>query len=108
TTPRAPARGMTVQLDDNRPVRRDSMLCMVGKLRGNGTLSPCTLPDDGVFDPYIAPPGRVWHWIKLALRGSPSSRSGMTRLTNAPADGWQSASTARTTTGSTATSAANP
>jgi diacylglycerol kinase family enzyme len=62
---------MTVQLDDNRPVRRDAMLCVVGnvgKLRGNVTLSPCARPDDGVRDRNIAPPRRFWHWIKLALR----------------------------------------
>jgi hypothetical protein len=37
-----------VQLDDNRPVRRDAMLCVVGnvgKLRGNVTLSPCARPE---------------------------------------------------------------
>jgi hypothetical protein len=59
---------MTVQLDDNRPVRRDAMLCVVskvGKLRGNVTLSPCARRDDGILDRYIAPPRRFWHWIKL-------------------------------------------
>lgn len=62
---------MMVQLDDNRPVRRDAMLCLVGnvgKLRGNLTLSPCARPDDGVLDLYLAPPRRFWHLIKLALR----------------------------------------
>jgi diacylglycerol kinase (ATP) len=44
---------MSVQLDDNRPVRRDAMLC-VGNV--------------GVLDPYIASPRRLRHWIKLALR----------------------------------------
>ena len=102
---------MTVQLDDNRPVRRDAMLCVVGnvgKLRGNLTLIPGARPDDGVLDLYIAPPRRFRHWIKLALRlianqprrddqvGQHSSRRG------------ESASTARTTTGSMATSAASP
>jgi diacylglycerol kinase (ATP) len=62
---------MTVQLDDNRPVRRDAMLCVVGnvgKLRGNLTLSLGARPDDGVLDLYIAPPRRFRQWIKLALR----------------------------------------
>jgi diacylglycerol kinase family enzyme len=62
---------MTVQLDDNRPVRLDAMLCVVGnvgKLRGNLTLSLGARPDDGVLDLYIAPPRRFWQWIKLALR----------------------------------------
>jgi diacylglycerol kinase family enzyme len=62
---------MTVQLDDNRPVRRDAMLCVVGnvgKLRGNLTLSLGARPDDDVLDLYIAPPRRFWQWIKLALR----------------------------------------
>jgi diacylglycerol kinase (ATP) len=60
---------MTVQLDDNRPVRRDAMLCVVGnvgKLRGNLTLSP--RPDEGVLDLDIAPPRRFRHLIKLTLR----------------------------------------
>ena len=59
---------MMVQLDDNRPVRRDAMLCLVGnvgKLRGNLTLSPCARPDDGVLDLYLAPPRRFWHLIWL-------------------------------------------
>jgi diacylglycerol kinase (ATP) len=62
---------MTVQRDDNRPVRRDAMLCVVGnvgKLRGNLTLGPCARPDDGVLDRYIPPPRRFRHLIKLALR----------------------------------------
>jgi diacylglycerol kinase (ATP) len=70
---------MTVQLDDNRPVRRDAMLCVVGnvgKLRGNVTLSPCARPDDGVLDRNIAPPRRFWHWIKLALRSIASAEAG--------------------------------
>jgi diacylglycerol kinase (ATP) len=49
---------MRVRLDDNRPVRRDAMLCVVGnvgKLRGNLTLSLGARPDDGVLDRYIAP-----------------------------------------------------
>jgi diacylglycerol kinase (ATP) len=62
---------MTVQLDDNRPVKRDAMLCVVGnvgKLQGNLTLSLGARPDDGVLDLYIASPRRFRHWIKLALR----------------------------------------
>jgi diacylglycerol kinase (ATP) len=57
---------MTAQLDDNRPVRRKAMLCMVGnvgKLRGNLTLSPCARPDDGILDLYIASPRRFQHWV---------------------------------------------
>jgi diacylglycerol kinase (ATP) len=70
---------MTVQLADNRPVRRDAMLCVVGnvgKLRGNVTLSPCARPDDGVLDRNIAPPRRFWRWIKLALRLIDSAEAG--------------------------------
>jgi diacylglycerol kinase (ATP) len=51
----------TVQLDDNRPVKRNAMPCVVGnvgKLRGNLTLSLGTRPDDGVLDRCIAPPRR--------------------------------------------------
>src|SRR5215207_10169192 len=62
---------MTVQLDDNRPVRRKAILCVVGnvgKLRGNLTLIPGARPDDGVLDLYIASPRRFRHWVKLVLR----------------------------------------
>ena len=67
---RLPVR-MTVQLDTNRPVRRDAMLCVignVGRLRGNLTLIPGASPDDGLLDLYIASPRRFRHWVKLALR----------------------------------------
>jgi diacylglycerol kinase (ATP) len=62
---------LTVQLDDNRPVRRRAMICAmanVGKLRGNVILIPGAAPDDGLLDLYIASPHRFSHWIKLALR----------------------------------------
>jgi diacylglycerol kinase (ATP) len=67
---RLPVR-MTVQLDNNRPVRRHAMLCVignVGRLRGNLTLIPGASPDDGLLDLYIASPRRFRHWVKLALR----------------------------------------
>jgi diacylglycerol kinase family enzyme len=67
---RLPVR-MTVQLDTNRPVRRNAMLCVignVGRLRGNLTLIPGASPDDGLLDLYIASPRRFRHWVKLALR----------------------------------------
>ena len=67
---RLPVR-MTVQLDNNRPVRRNAMLCVignVGRLRGNLTLIPGASPDDGLLDLYIASPRRFRHWVKLALR----------------------------------------
>jgi diacylglycerol kinase (ATP) len=67
---RLPVR-MTVQLDNNRPVRRHAMLCVIGNvgtLRGNLTLIPGASPDDGLLDLYIASPRRFRHWAKLALR----------------------------------------
>jgi diacylglycerol kinase (ATP) len=67
---RVPVR-MTVQLDNNRPVRRHAMLCVIGNvgtLRGNLTLIPGASPDDGLLDLYIASPRRFRHWAKLALR----------------------------------------
>ena len=67
---RLPVR-MTVQLDNNRPVRRHAMLCdigNVGTLRGNLTLIPGASPDDGLLDLYIASPRRFRHWAKVALR----------------------------------------
>ena len=67
---RLPVR-MTVQLDNNRPVRRHAMLCVIGNvgtLRGNLTLIPGASPDDGLLDLYIASPHRFRHWAKLALR----------------------------------------
>ena len=67
---RLPVR-MTVQLDNNRPVRRHAMLCVIGNvgtLRGNLTLIPGASPDDGLLDLYIASPRRFRHWAKLTLR----------------------------------------
>ena len=102
---------MTVQLDDNRPVRRDAMLCVVGnvgKLRGNLTLIPGARPDDGVLDLYIAPPRRFRHWIKLALRLIANQPRRDDQAGQHFGRRGESASTARTTTGSMATSAASP
>jgi diacylglycerol kinase (ATP) len=62
---------LTVQLDNNRPVRRHAMLCVIGNvgtLQGNLTLIPGASPDDGLLDLYIASPRRFRHWAKLALR----------------------------------------
>jgi diacylglycerol kinase (ATP) len=62
---------LKVQLDNNRPVRRHAMLCVignVGRLRGNLTLIPGASPDDGLLDLYIASPRRFRHWVKVALR----------------------------------------
>jgi diacylglycerol kinase (ATP) len=67
---RLPVR-LTVQLDNNRPVRRHAMLCVIGNvgtLRGNLTLIPGASPEDGLLDLYIASPRRFWHWVKVALR----------------------------------------
>ena len=67
---RLPVR-MTVQLDGNRPVRRQAMLCVIGNvgtLRGNLTLIAGARPDDGLLDVYIASPRRFRHWVKIALR----------------------------------------
>jgi diacylglycerol kinase (ATP) len=67
---RLPVR-LKVQLDNNRPVRRHAMLCVidnVGTLRGNLTLIPGASPDDGLLDLYIASPRRFRHWAKVALR----------------------------------------
>jgi diacylglycerol kinase (ATP) len=67
---RLPVR-MTVQLDGNRPIRRQAMLCVIGNvgtLRGNLTLIPGARPDDGLLDIYIASPRRFRHWVKIALR----------------------------------------
>jgi YegS/Rv2252/BmrU family lipid kinase len=67
---RLPVR-MTVQLDTNRPVRRNAMVCVignVGRLQGNLTLIPGASPDDGLLDLYIASPRQFRHWVKLALR----------------------------------------
>jgi diacylglycerol kinase (ATP) len=62
---------LKVQLDNNRPVRRHAMLCVIGNvgtLRGNLILIPGASPDDGLLDLYIASPRRFRHWVKLALR----------------------------------------
>jgi diacylglycerol kinase (ATP) len=67
---RLPVR-LTVQLDNNRPIRRHAMLCVIGNvgtLRGNLTLIPGASPEDGLLDLYIASPRRFWHWVKVALR----------------------------------------
>jgi diacylglycerol kinase (ATP) len=67
---RLPVR-LEVQLDNNRPVRRHAMLCVIGNvgtLRGNLTLIPGASPDDGLLDLYIASPRRFRHWAKVALR----------------------------------------
>ena len=55
---RLPVR-LKVQLDNNRPVRRYAMLCVIGNvgtLRGNLILIPGASPDDGLLDLYIASP----------------------------------------------------
>jgi diacylglycerol kinase (ATP) len=62
---------LKVQLDNNRPVRRHAMLCVIGNvgtLRGNLTLIPGASPDDGLLDLYIASPRRFRHWVKVVLR----------------------------------------
>jgi diacylglycerol kinase (ATP) len=62
---------LTVQLDNNRLVRRHAMICVIGNvgtLRGNLVLIPGASPDDGLLDLYIASPRRFRHWAKLALR----------------------------------------
>jgi diacylglycerol kinase (ATP) len=67
---RLPVR-LKVQLDNNRPVRRHAMLCVIGNvgtLRGNLTLIPGASPHDGLLDLYIASPRRFRHWVKVALR----------------------------------------
>jgi diacylglycerol kinase (ATP) len=67
---RLPVR-LKVQLDNNRPVRRHAMLCVIGNvgtLRGNLTLIPGASPEDGLLDLYIASPRRFGHWVKVALR----------------------------------------
>jgi diacylglycerol kinase (ATP) len=67
---RLPVR-LEVQLDNNRPVRRHAMLCVIGNvgtLRGNLTLIPGASPEDGLLDLYIASPRRFQHWVKVALR----------------------------------------
>lgn len=101
-----------VQLDDHRPVRRDGMLRVVvgnvGKLRDNLTLIPGARPDDGVLDFYIVSPRRFRHWIKLALRLI-ARRPKRDDQVDQRSDRWVgSGSTARTATGSPATTAANP
>jgi diacylglycerol kinase (ATP) len=67
---RLPVR-LKVQLDNNRPVRRHAMLCVIGNvgtLRGNLSLIPGASPEDGLLDLYIASPHRFRHWVKVALR----------------------------------------
>jgi diacylglycerol kinase (ATP) len=67
---RLPVR-FTAQLDSQRPVKRRSMQCIIGNvsdLRGNITLIPGAMPDDGLLDLYIASPHNLRHWLKLALR----------------------------------------
>ena len=62
---------LKVQLDNNRPVQRHAMLCVIGNvgtLRGNLTLIPGASPDDGLLDLYIASPRRFRHWVKVVLR----------------------------------------
>ena len=75
----------TVQLDDQRPRRRRSMICAianVGELQGNFVLVPGASPDDGLLDVFIASPHGVRHWVKLVLRlitGDPRRTTKSTR-----------------------------
>jgi diacylglycerol kinase (ATP) len=67
---RLPVR-LKVQMDNNRPIHRHAMLCVIGNvgtLRGNLTLIPGASPEDGLLDLYIASPRRFRHWVKVALR----------------------------------------
>lgn len=60
-----------VQVDGRRPLRRDSMLCLVGNvgaLQSRIKLIADAEPDDGLLDVYIASPQRLTHWLKLVLR----------------------------------------
>ena len=66
---RLPVR-MTVQLDNNRPVRRHAMLCVIGNvgtLRGNLTLTGRE-PRRRSPRSLHRLPRRFRHWVKLALR----------------------------------------
>jgi diacylglycerol kinase (ATP) len=102
---RLPVR-MTVQLDDNRPVRRQAMLCVIGNvgtLRGNLTLIPGARPDDGLLDVYIASPRRFRHWVKIALRLMTRRPKKDDQVDQHTAKGCGSSSTEKTTSSSTAT-----
>jgi YegS/Rv2252/BmrU family lipid kinase len=60
-----------VQVDDRRPLHRDSMLCLVGnvgELQGRVRLIADAEPDDGLLDVYIASPQRLTHWLRVVLR----------------------------------------
>jgi diacylglycerol kinase (ATP) len=107
---RLPVR-MTVQLDNNRPVRRHAMLCVIGNvgtLRGNLTLIPGASPDDGLLDLYIASPGDSGTGPRSRYGSSPDALRRMTRSTSTWERECGSRSTGRTTTSSTATSSASP
>jgi len=61
----------TIAIDDHRPIRRKTMLIMignVGQLTGNITLLPNAKPDDGRLDVLIASPRTPLDWLKVALR----------------------------------------
>jgi len=107
---RLPVR-MTVQLDNNRPVRRHAMLCVIGNvgtLRGNLTLIPGASPDDGLLDLYIASPANSGTGSSSRYGSSPDAPRRTTRSTSTPEKRCGSRSAGRTTTNSTATSSANP
>jgi diacylglycerol kinase (ATP) len=60
-----------IQLDDQRPHHRESMICLignVGQLTGGITLIPRAQPDDGVLDVYVASPQKARHWFRTLVR----------------------------------------
>lgn len=62
---------VTVRVDNQRPLHRQAMLCLVGNvgdLQGRIRLIADAQPDDGLLDVYIASPRKFIHWVKIALR----------------------------------------
>ncbi len=67
---RDPVRTM-ITIDDHKPVRRRSVLCVignVGEVPGLISLIPEAKLDDGKLDLLIASPQRLWDWIRATIR----------------------------------------
>ncbi len=62
---------MTITVDDHKPVRRRSVLCVignVGEVPGLISLIPEAKLDDGRLDLLVASPRRLWDWVRATIR----------------------------------------
>lgn len=62
---------MRVAVDDQPPLKRKAMICLVGNvgaIQGEVELLPGAEPDDGQLDVVVASPRRIRHWLAVAVR----------------------------------------